>query len=262
MPASGATNFSLLSDTSSLFSTTYGRTSYDDSSRTLFAAFTSQYNGQSGLAGQLLVAVKNISDPTVTLAAPDGFTPDGLPYYDLSSLFTGSLASGTSITGKSLAFYDPNEVRFTYQLEFLSKLNHAPVFSSVPIVQAEAAVPFVYDLAATDPDGDSLTFSLLSGPTGLILNTSGIPQLDWTPSASDVGQYPIDIQVSDGNGATLSRTSFSPSKATSPIARPISYPPPLSMPPSEPHTRTPPRPSIPTATPSPIPSTPLPPTSE
>jgi len=54
---------------------------------------------------------------------------------------------------------------------------------------------YSYAIAASDADGDTLSYSLLSGPAGMSVNsTTG--QLTWTPSAA--GNEPVSIEVSDG----------------------------------------------------------------
>ncbi len=61
---------------------------------------------------------------------------------------------------------------------------------------------FSTTLFATDPDaGDTLTFSLISGPDGLTVNgASG--RLDWTPSAETNGPHPVTVRVTDPKGAS------------------------------------------------------------
>src|SRR5262249_6635899 len=74
--------------------------------------------------------------------------------------------------------------------------NRPPVFTSVPAVSANVNTAYTYQATATDPDGDPLTFSVVSGPTGLAVDaTSGTVR--WTPTASQVGTHPITLQVSD-----------------------------------------------------------------
>ena len=64
-------------------------------------------------------------------------------------------------------------------------------------VMAGEAVRFL--LTATDPNlGQSLTFSLVSGPPSLTVNAAG--QVDWTPTAAQVGDHEIVVEVVDGAG--------------------------------------------------------------
>jgi len=56
--------------------------------------------------------------------------------------------------------------------------------------------PFTTPLFAVDPDGDPLTFSLVTGPAGMAVTPAGT--LSWTPTAADLGAHPVTVQVSDG----------------------------------------------------------------
>lgn len=77
--------------------------------------------------------------------------------------------------------------------------NHPPVFVNFtpPLVTLEGQI-FAYDAEAEDLDGDSLTYTLISGPSGIIVGyLNGI--IFWVPDASFVGtSNSITVQVSDG----------------------------------------------------------------
>jgi alpha-tubulin suppressor-like RCC1 family protein len=54
-------------------------------------------------------------------------------------------------------------------------------------------------LTAADNDpGDTLTFSLVSGPSGATASGSGAGTFSWTPSPSQVGTHNVTVRVSDG----------------------------------------------------------------
>src|SRR5262249_14036984 len=50
-----------------------------------------------------------------------------------------------------------------------------------------------------EPEGQSLTFSLVSPPGGMSIDTSS-GQVTWTPAAADVGPHLITIQAVDSSG--------------------------------------------------------------
>lgn len=56
-----------------------------------------------------------------------------------------------------------------------------PVFTSSPVLDASEGAVYTYQLAATDPAGGAVTFSITSAPTGATINGSTIT---WTPTAS------------------------------------------------------------------------------
>ncbi|MBI3464943.1 MAG: Ig-like domain-containing protein [Planctomycetes bacterium] len=127
----------------------------------------------------------------------DGVTPDGMPFYDFTQLVADGTLSRAGLTGSlSLAFINPNKLPFTYDLVFLGKLNHPPAFTTVPNVEAVAGLPYTYDADATDPDGDSLVFSLLTGPTGIAVDRA-TGMITWSPRAADVGTHTVVLRVED-----------------------------------------------------------------
>src|SRR5262249_19580303 len=127
-------------------------------------------------------------------------TPDGMPYYDYSKLVArGTVAPGETTASRSLAFFNPKRVKFTYDLVFLAPLNRAPAFTSVPVVQVLASQRYTYNAAAADPDGDRLTFTLRAGPAGLAVDPVA-GTVSWSPAAADVGTHAVCLRVEDGRG--------------------------------------------------------------
>jgi Putative Ig domain len=78
--------------------------------------------------------------------------------------------------------------------------DHAPVFTSTPRTTTRLGNTYLYDVAASDSDGDVLTYTLRSAPTGMTLKDGVI---SWIPTAAQSGDHTVTIQVSDG---TLSST--------------------------------------------------------
>jgi alpha-tubulin suppressor-like RCC1 family protein len=59
--------------------------------------------------------------------------------------------------------------------------------------------PLSVPLTAADIDtGDTLTFSLVSGPTGATVSGTGAGTFSWTPTAAQVGTHNVTVRVSDG----------------------------------------------------------------
>lgn len=83
-----------------------------------------------------------------------------------------------------------------------SSANRAPSISGVPATSATAGETYRFLPAATDPDGDSLTFSIDNKPDWATFDAStGL--LTGDPGAADVGTYAaIRITVSDGAATT------------------------------------------------------------
>jgi len=73
--------------------------------------------------------------------------------------------------------------------------NHPPVITSTPVTSATKDELYSYDVNATDSDGDTLTYSLTTKPSGMSINSStGL--IAWTPTTS--GDYNVTVKASDG----------------------------------------------------------------
>src|SRR5262249_43663210 len=64
--------------------------------------------------------------------------------------------------------------------------NAPPVFGTTPPSSVAVGQLFAYAAKANDPDGDAVTYDLLSGPAGLVVQGS-TGQVFWVPTADEVG---------------------------------------------------------------------------
>ena len=198
-------NFSLLSEVTGGFSAAYGRTSFNGLMNILFADLTLTDASGLGVRDTLLVGVRDISDLTVQLVAPDGVAPDGTWYYDLSDLaFSDSdskLDIGEMIEGIVLHFHNPNRIQFDYELVVLGQLNHPPQLP--PDTEEEAFVggTWEYEPSATDADEDELTYTAPSALPGNITFTDDKFSLN-PATSTDVGIYILPVAVDDGHGGS------------------------------------------------------------
>lgn len=82
-------------------------------------------------------------------------------------------------------------------------VQQAPVFRSTPLESAVVGQPYLYKLAALDPNkGDTFSFQLKSGPTGMKLLAPN--QLSWTPTQS--GTFAVTAEVIDNNNQTSTQS--------------------------------------------------------
>lgn len=77
------------------------------------------------------------------------------------------------------------------------QVNNPPYFTSTPVLAGAVGQPYQYLATAIDPDGDAISFSLVSPPSGMTLSPSGL--LSWSKPIT--GAYPITVRVSDGKDA-------------------------------------------------------------
>jgi hypothetical protein len=190
----------LLFDVSPSFAADYARTSFDEQNQLLYAELAIRNQGEYDADNPFYVGVRNISDPTVSLRGPAGLTPDGIPYYDFSPAVPGQSLAPAEITGHvNAVFHNPNRLPFKYELVFLAKLNAAPAFTTTPVVETSAGRPYTYDADATDPDGDTLKYSLVSGPRNVTFDTeTGV--ITWLPVLVDLGVHSLTLRVADPRG--------------------------------------------------------------
>ncbi len=81
----------------------------------------------------------------------------------------------------------------------VAAVNDSPVIGSSPVFTAEVAIPYVYDVNASDEENDAMTFSLLAAPAGMTINGStGLIQ--WTPLAGQLGVHPVAVRATDPSG--------------------------------------------------------------
>ncbi|HZU34488.1 MAG TPA: putative Ig domain-containing protein, partial [Gemmataceae bacterium] len=199
-------NFATLADVTPSATADYGQTSFNSDRTQLYTNLSVTNSGNYAMRAPLLAAITQLSDPTVRVSNPDGVLPDGTPYFDLSSLVPGGLLESGKTTGsRPVTFLDPNRTPFTYEVKVLSELNQLPAFTSQPNTEGIPGVPYVYQATAADPDGDPLTFSVVSGPKGLTIDpTTG--KVTYNPQASDLGNHSVTLRVDDGLGGSAEQT--------------------------------------------------------
>jgi len=201
-----------------------------------FTAVVSDGRGASTTAGPVTVTVSTtatVSPPQFT-STPNGPAVVGLPYQYQATVTTSqgavpvfSLAPGYPSTmsldpNTGLLKYTPaagdvgkvhvaitatagatGSATQSFDLP-VTQANQAPSISSTPPSPAVVGQAYQYQVVASDPDGDLLTYSLTSQPDGMQISASGL--VTWTPSAGEVGSQHIVIAVNDGHGAITSQT--------------------------------------------------------
>ncbi len=85
--------------------------------------------------------------------------------------------------------------------------NDPPAIITTPGSSTTIDQPYTYDVDATDPDGDPITYSLEQAPSGMLIDAvSGV--ISWTPTAAEVGEHPVSVKASDDRGAYVTQTYF------------------------------------------------------
>jgi len=81
--------------------------------------------------------------------------------------------------------------------EFFPFLNEAPVIISEPVKSATEDSLYLYQVEASDPDGDVLSYFLDLYPEGMnISSENGL--ISWLPTNNQVGIHRVVVEISDG----------------------------------------------------------------
>src|SRR5262245_2927361 len=108
-------------------------------------------------------------------------------------------------------------------------VNRPPVISGVPMTSVEAGVAYTFVPTASDPDGETLLFSIAGSPSWAAFDTR-TGRLSGTPPTGTTGSFSnIRISVSDGpNTVTLAAFSITVTAPTTNRAPTITGSPPTS----------------------------------
>ncbi|MDR2642854.1 MAG: putative Ig domain-containing protein, partial [Planctomycetaceae bacterium] len=75
--------------------------------------------------------------------------------------------------------------------------NEPPQITNNPPSTIPVNKPFVFQLAATDPENDVVTFSLTNAPDGMTISSGG--RIEWNPISE--GQVSFSVKIDDGKNA-------------------------------------------------------------
>ena len=111
------------------------------------------------------------------------------------------LAAGASSEWFTITLDTPTPHRTDVETAFwtLPTANVAPIVSSLPVTFASVDLPYRYQIAASDPDGTSLAYLLISGPPGMEID----PQegfVTWLPTDESPATSTVQISVFDTRG--------------------------------------------------------------
>jgi uncharacterized repeat protein (TIGR03803 family) len=182
------------------------------------------------------VTVSNISVPNVVGLTQDAATTAivgaGLTVGSITSATSATVPAGSVISQSPLAgppVSPGTSVSLVISTGLPAPVNRPPVISGTPPMSVTVGQTYTFQPTASDPDGQTLTFSISGKPPWATFSaTTG--RLNGTPTTVNVGSYPgIVISVSDGT-ASASLPSFSINVSAAANQRPvISGTPPTSV---------------------------------
>ncbi|MBI4711705.1 MAG: putative Ig domain-containing protein [Planctomycetes bacterium] len=113
------------------------------------------------------------------------------PDYTQAGVYPGVKFRATDIGG----LYAEESITIT-----VNNVDRPPVLTQPPDKSVDEQMNLAFTLAATDPDGDSIVYTMTSTPTGATLVSN---VFSWTPSYTQAGVYPV-IFTATANGLTNS----------------------------------------------------------
>jgi len=79
---------------------------------------------------------------------------------------------------------------------FLPYGNKAPAIDSTPLTSTKVEQVYTHDVNANDLEDDVLTYSLLTSPEGMIIDSS-TGAITWTPTEEQIGEHKVTVNVED-----------------------------------------------------------------
>ncbi|MEL6554066.1 MAG: peroxidase family protein [Cyanobacteria bacterium J06621_11] len=165
--------------------------------------------GDTSISRQAAVVFTDLPDG-IELVTTSGTDANGNSYVNLrDAIRSGGLQAGATTDGIAITFSNPEQLRFTLTPEILvGGPNLAPVFPEIGPLTTLAGQRIEIDLAATDPNGDRITYSLRSDgelPTGKF---DGTGKLVFEPTPNQIGTYDFTLVATDGATETTQQLSL------------------------------------------------------
>jgi hypothetical protein len=101
-----------------------------------------------------------------------------------------------------------------------------PTISGTPAASVSAGQPYLFVPAASDPNGDTLSFLIVNRPSWASFNTA-TGQLSGTPSSADTGSY-ANITIGVSNGTLSASLPTFTITVSAPAPPPVNEPPTIS----------------------------------
>ena len=98
------------------------------------------------------------------------------------------------------------DVKAAYEVIESQGKNHVPIITSNPVTEAKPWTLYQYKVAAIDPDGNMLSYSLATPLRGMFINRK-TGCIWWIPGWKQLGEREVEVQVTDSQGA-IARQRF------------------------------------------------------
>jgi Putative Ig domain len=194
----GSTGHSFVVTQQGLGSAAYSAlTVWDNSPRTVNynVIRSANYGGTASAGANDITGDPKFINPSTDVAVADFRLQNTSPAID-SALATGSSASTTDFIGTARPMcLGPD--RGAYEL-----INLPPAWTTNPFTRPNATAGTAYNVFinfnASDPEADTLTYALVSGPSWLSMTSTSQGRVQGTPAKSNRGLNTFVVSVSDG----------------------------------------------------------------
>lgn len=160
-----------------------------------------QFNATGELvaaAGDLIRYNVETTEKIGTFDAPNDLFPVPLRVDNSGNIYTADYENGQGTAAADI-------FKFNSTGELVKQINDPGLFGpfglaiSGTVLAGDPPVAWAYELLATDPDGDPLTYTLVKGPADMLLDAN-MNILSWQVTSEDIGEYEIVLEVDDGKG--------------------------------------------------------------
>ncbi|MGH1429411.1 MAG: Ig-like domain-containing protein, partial [Arenicella sp.] len=154
------------------------------------------------------VAASDTDGDTITYAlrnAPSGMSINsvtGLVQWSTQSTDQGAYNVVLRATDAVGAF---SEQSYVLTVTDDAVVNSPPTINSNAIGSAIFNTAYIYDVDASDSDGDTIRYALTTAPSGMQINsTSGV--IEWTPTTAQAGSNTVVVRAEDGRGGSVAQS--------------------------------------------------------
>ena len=201
MSAEFQTTFDVLADVTDQVAAPLNYSRADRQTHTIYLEAAVKNTLGYSMLGPVRLVFPGLNGTQASLLNADGFDRDGNPYLNLLYSDQAALAAGASTPTRTLIIANPDWESLNLIPRVVCGLppNQPPQITSDPFGDATAGQPYTYDVEALDPDGATVSYVLVAGPSGAAINpNTGL--ISWTPARGASRVTLFEVRAFDARG--------------------------------------------------------------